>query len=114
MNESRMSLALGDRQIVLVGTAHVSRESVEEVRRVIREEHPDRVCLEIDPSRYASLVEKNQWQNLDIAKVLRQGKGFLMLANLVLSAFQRRLGRELGVQPGEEMLAAVETCRELG
>ncbi len=113
MEETRTSLTLGGREIILVGTAHVSRESVEEVRRVIREERPDRVCLEIDLSRYNSLVEKNQWKNLDIAKVLRQKKGFLLLANLVLSAFQRRLGRELGVQPGEEMLAAVEVCREL-
>ena len=111
--ETRRSLTLGGKQIVLVGTAHVSRESVEEVRRVIREERPDRVCLEIDQSRYGSLVEKNRWQNLDIGRVLRQKKGFLLLANLVLSAFQRRMGRELGVQPGEEMLAAVEACQEL-
>lgn len=113
MAETRRVLELGQRRIILVGTAHVSRESVEEVRRVIREERPDRVCLEIDQSRYSSLVEKNRWQNMDIGRVLRQKKGFLLLANLVLSAFQRRMGRELGVQPGEEMLAAVETCREL-
>ncbi len=113
MNETRRRLTLGEREIILVGTAHVSRESVEEVRQVIREEMPDRVCLEIDRSRYASLTEKRVWKDLDIARVLRQRKGFLLLANLVLSAFQRRLGKELGVQPGEEMLAAVEVCREL-
>jgi pheromone shutdown-related protein TraB len=114
MEETIRRVNLGERQFILVGTAHVSRESVEEVKRVIREEQPERVCLEIDPSRYSSLAEKNRWSNLDIARVLREGKGFLLLANLVLSAFQRRLGRELGVQPGEEMLAAIDVCRELG
>ncbi len=97
-----------------MGTAHVSRESVAEVRRVIAEEKPDRVCVELDEGRYTSISQGSNWQDLNIGKVIRQGKGFLLLANLVLSSFQRRLGKDLGVKPGEEMLAAVQASEEMG
>jgi pheromone shutdown-related protein TraB len=107
-------LSLGQREVILVGTAHVSSRSVEEVREVIVAERPDRVCVEIDRTRYASLVEKKSWESLNIVQVLKEGKGFLLLANLVLSSFQRRLGADLGVTPGEEMLAAVRTCEDQG
>jgi pheromone shutdown-related protein TraB len=102
------------REIVLLGTAHVSRESVEEVRRVINEEKPDRVCVELDEGRHASMSQGNNWQNLNVGKVIREGKGFLLMANLVLASFQRRLGKDLGVKPGEEMLAAIQASLELG
>jgi len=114
MNQGTERLEIGNRTIVLVGTAHVSRESVEEVRRVIEEEAPDRVCVELDEGRYASITQGNSWQNLNIGKVLREGKGFLLMANLVLASFQRRLGSELGVRPGEEMLAATQAAQEKG
>jgi len=102
------------RQIVLVGTAHVSRESVEEVRRLIGEEKPDRVCVELDAGRHATLARESGWQSLDVVKVLREGKGFLLLANMVLSSFQKRLGLDLGVKPGEEMITAIRAAEELG
>ncbi len=114
MNQGTERLEIGNRTIVLVGTAHVSRESVEEVRRVIGEEAPDRVCVELDEGRYASITQGNSWQNLNIGKVLREGKGFLLMANLVLASFQRRMGSELGVRPGEEMLAAIQAARKKG
>ncbi len=107
-------IQLGDREIILVGTAHVSRDSVEEVSRVIRSEQPGRVCVEIDAARYRTMTEGQSWASLDIGQVLRQKKGFLLLANLVLASFQRRIGAELGVQPGEEMKAAVRVAEELG
>jgi pheromone shutdown-related protein TraB len=102
------------RQIVLVGTAHVSRESVEEVRRLIAEERPDRVCVELDAARYSSIVEGSGWKTLDLGKVIREGRGFLLMANLVLSSFQRRLGLDFGVKPGEEMITAIRAAEELG
>ena len=67
---------LADREILLVGTAHVSRESVAEVERVIREEQPDRVCVEIDASRYKNLTEGQNWSSLNISQVLKKGQGF--------------------------------------
>ncbi|UCF98591.1 MAG: TraB/GumN family protein [Spirochaetaceae bacterium] len=113
-SENVTQLQVGDRRYILVGTAHVSKESVEEVREVILNEEPDRVCIEIDETRYNSLIKKQRWQNLNIGQVLRERKGFLLLANLVLSSFQRRLGLEIGVSPGEEMLTAVQICQEQG
>jgi pheromone shutdown-related protein TraB len=72
------------------------------------------VCVELDEGRHIALSQGTSWQNLDIGKVIRQGKGFLLLANLVLASFQRRLGKDLGVKPGEEMLAAVQAAQEAG
>ncbi|HOV63769.1 MAG TPA: TraB family protein, partial [Spirochaetia bacterium] len=112
--ETVKRIIIGGREIVLVGTAHVSKESVEEVARIIREEMPGRVCVEIDQSRYVSMTEGNSWQKLDISEVLRQKKGFLLLANLMLASFQRRIGSELGITPGAEMKKAIETAQELG
>jgi pheromone shutdown-related protein TraB len=107
-------LQLGEREFLLLGTAHISSRSVEEVREVIRAEKPDRVCVELDAARYSSLTEPNSWQKLNITEVLKKGKGFLLLANLVLSSFQRRLGASLGASPGEEMLTAVRLAQEEG
>jgi pheromone shutdown-related protein TraB len=102
------------KEIILIGTAHVSRESIEEVRRTIREENPGIVCVELDRGRYNSMTEQENWERLNISKIFREGKGFLLIANLVLTGFQRRMGDELGVKPGEEMKTAVETAGELG
>lgn len=110
--ETQERLFLGGREILLVGTAHVSSESMEEVRQVIREEQPDRVCLEIDETRYKAMTEESSWKNLDIHQVLKEKKGFLLLANLVLGAFQRRMGSGLGLKPGAEMKAAAEAAGE--
>jgi pheromone shutdown-related protein TraB len=60
------------------------------------------------------MTQKDDWERLNIAKVFREGKGFLLIANLVLTSFQRRMGNELGVKPGDEMKAATETAGELG
>jgi pheromone shutdown-related protein TraB len=112
---TRIDLRLsGGRQIILIGTAHISRESVDEARSVILGERPDMVCVELDSGRYESMTRKDTWAKLDIVKVIREGKGFLLIANLILSSFQYRLGDELGVSPGDEMRAAVETAGELG
>jgi pheromone shutdown-related protein TraB len=114
MNDNIKQLHLHGREIILVGTAHVSKDSVAEVDRVIRREMPDTVCIELDEGRFASMVHRENWEKLDIVKVLREGKGFLIIANLVLGSFQRRMGDVLGVKPGEEMKAAIDTAAELG
>ena len=113
MNDTKMTLNLGDREFILIGTAHVSRESIDEVSGIIREERPDLICVELDEGRYASITQKENWENLNMVKVFREGKGFLLIANLVLSSFQRRMGAELGVKPGEEMKTALDIAKEL-
>jgi pheromone shutdown-related protein TraB len=114
MNDNNLRITLDGREINLIGTAHVSRESVEEVKNSISAEKPDMICVELDQGRYNSLIQKEKWENLNISKVFKEGKGFLLIANLALTSFQRRLGNELGVKPGDEMKAAVEAAAELG
>jgi pheromone shutdown-related protein TraB len=113
MNEMLQTITVNGKKITLVGTAHVSQASVLEVEEVIRKEKPDRVCVELDKTRYQTLTQTNVWKNLDITRVLKERKGFLLLANIVLASFQRRLGLNVGVKPGEEMLKAIQVAGEL-
>ncbi|MCL1815517.1 MAG: TraB/GumN family protein [Treponema sp.] len=110
--QTRMIIDAGGKTITLIGTAHVSMNSIEEVRQSIVEDQPDMVCIELDQGRYDAMTS-NSWEKLNMAKVFKEGKGFLLMANLVLAGFQRRLGSELGVKPGEEMKTALETAKEL-
>ncbi len=105
---------LGDREITIVGTAHVSQASVEEVQQVIDSDQPARVCVEIDHGRYRAMTDESRWQNLNIYRVIRNKQGFLLLSNMVLTSFQRRLGTELGVKPGAEMIETVRIAEERG
>ena len=113
MSQLQRVLSFGDRTITLIGTAHVSAESVVEVESTIRELQPDSVAIELDEKRADSIRNKDKYRELDIVKVLRRGEGFLLLANLVLSSFQRRMGKNVGVNPGDEMLAAMKVADEL-
>jgi pheromone shutdown-related protein TraB len=103
-----------ERDIILVGTAHISAESVELVHRVIAEQRPDCVCVELDERRYQALSEKSRWEGLDLREVIRNRQLATLLLNFVLSSYQRRLGGKLGVMPGSELLEATRTAEALG
>jgi len=92
----------------ILGTAHVSQTSADEVRRLIDSGMFDAVAIELDRNRYASLADPERWANLDLFKVLREGKAGVLAASLALGAFQQRLADQLGIRPGEEMRAAIE------
>lgn len=96
----------------IVGTAHVSQRSVDDVRAVIAAVKPDVVCVELDKARLDALTQHGAFRNLDIFKVVREGKTLYLLAHLALASYQRRIGRALGVKPGAELLAAVEAAQE--
>ncbi len=113
MSQTEKRLNLNGREIILLGTAHVSKESIEQVKESIKTENPDVVAIELDEGRLATMKNPDSWKELDIVKVLKQGKGFIMMANLVLSSFQRRMGSDVGVKPGEEMQAALSIAEEL-
>ena len=101
--------------ITLVGTAHVSADSVQEVANVIEETQPDRVCLELDQGRMESKTKKTDYSNMDLSKVFKEGKTFLVLANTVLASFQKKMGSQVGgIKPGEEILSAGKIAREKG
>ena len=112
MSRTREEVNLAGRKIVLIGTAHVSKESIAEVKNEIESLKPDCVAVELDEKRYNSMMDPESWKNLDIVKVLKRREGFLMLANLVLSSFQKRMGKNVGVKPGDEMLAAINCAKE--
>ncbi len=98
------------RQFILVGTAHVSRESVDLVRQVIELEKPDCVCVELDEKRYESLSKKKRWQTLDLKQIIRKKQLSTLMINLVLASYQKKLGDQLGVMPGSELLEAANTA----
>jgi pheromone shutdown-related protein TraB len=106
------TLTHADRLIILVGTAHISQESTDLVRRVINLEEPDCVCLELDDKRYQALTQKERWQSLDLKEVLRRKQLSTLVINLLMAAYQKKLGGKLGVIPGAELLAAAETARD--
>ena len=106
-------ILLDGKKILLIGTAHISQSSVDEVNTVINQVNPDTVCIELCSSRYQAMLAKDQWKNMDIFKVIREGKSFLLFANLIMTAFQKRLGSKLGVKPGSEMFEAANVAEKL-
>ncbi|WP_432663096.1 TraB/GumN family protein [Wukongibacter baidiensis] len=104
---------IDDKKIILVGTAHVSKHSVDEVKEIIEREQPDTVCVELCKSRYDSILDKDRWANMDIVKIVKDGKALLFLINLILSAYQKKMSKQLGVQPGQEMIQGIESAKEV-
>ena len=102
------------RKYYIIGTAHVSQDSVHEVCSIIDDVKPDTVCVELCETRYNALNDQDRWRNLDIFKVIKQGKTLMLLANLAVGAYQRRLGDELGVEPGAELIAGANKAKEIG
>jgi pheromone shutdown-related protein TraB len=98
----------------VVGTAHVSQRSVEEVQEVIAKLRPDVVCVELDKGRYDALTKDSAFRDLDVFKVVREGKTLYLLAHLALASYQRRIGASLGVKPGAELVAAVDAAKQHG
>ncbi len=107
-------LSLGDREILLVGTAHVSRESADLVREVIEGVRPDAVCVELDAARQAQLRNRQKFESLDLKQIIRQQQLAPLILNLLLVSYQQKLGGKLGVLPGAEFVAAVESAEALG
>jgi pheromone shutdown-related protein TraB len=103
----------GDKTILLVGTAHISQESVLLVKKVIEQEHPDCVCLELDDKRYQALTQKKRWESLDLKTIIKDKQLSTLLVSLLMASYQKRLGGKLGVTPGAELLMAAQTAKGL-
>lgn len=98
--------------IILIGTAHISKDSVKEVQEAIKKYKPDVVAVELCKSRYEAITEKDKWENTPITSLLKSNKAYLILAQTFLSSIQRRLGKEYGVEPGSEMTAAIDAAKK--
>ena len=107
-------LDFDEKEFILVGTAHVSKKSAQLVRTVIEEENPDTVCVELCQSRYQAIKQKDRWQDTDIIKVVKEKNSFLLLSNLLLASFQKRIAKQFGIKPGQEMITAIETAETVG
>jgi len=107
-------LAYQDKEIILIATAHVSKESAELVKRVIEAERPDSVCIELDEGRYQNMQNPQAWENTDLVKIIKTKKVGFLAANLLLGSYQKQIAKKLGVQVGGEMKQGIESAREVG
>ncbi|OHX51128.1 conjugal transfer protein TraB [Planococcus salinarum] len=112
--ENITRLQYGDKELILIGTAHVSRRSAEQVKEVIDAEQPDSVCIELDAQRYQSVTDNSKWKETDIFKVIKEKKSSLLLMNLAISSFQNRLADQFGIKPGQEMIQGIKSAEENG
>lgn len=101
-------------EYTLIGTAHVSRASAEAVRELSSSGNYDAIAVELCQARYDALTAERKWTDLDLYKIIREGKAGLVMANLALSAYQRRIAEQFGIEPGAEMRAAAVAAKEQG
>lgn len=111
-NKDIHHISIDNKDIFLIGTAHISKASAEIVKNFITEEKPDAVCIELCASRFQSITNPEKWKNMDIIAIIKQKKALLLLVNLILSSFQKRLARQLGLNPGQEMIEAIHSAQE--
>lgn len=104
---------INNKEIILIGTAHVSKESAEQVKEIIDETKPDSVCVELDKERYDSIKNKDKWEELDIFKVIKQKKALFLLVNLIIGSFQKRLAKQFGITAGQEMIQGIESAKDV-
>ncbi|WP_058305939.1 TraB/GumN family protein [Gracilibacillus massiliensis] len=113
-NQNITRIELDGKEYILIGTAHVSKQSAEQVKQVIEAEQPDSVCVELDKQRYESVVNGSKWKDMDIFQVIKEKKATLLLMNLAISSFQKRMAKQFGIQPGQEMIQGIESADDIG
>lgn len=103
--------------LTIIGTAHVSEESVNEVKDAIYEQHPDIVAIELDRGRYAKIKNKmrgiEEDDEISVTRIIKENKVGLFLVSTLLGYFQSKIGDEVNVDPGSEMIGAIEACEDL-
>ncbi|MDL0419466.1 TraB/GumN family protein [Caldifermentibacillus hisashii] len=115
MNEENITrIFLNDKEYILIGTAHVSKNSAEQVKEIIEAEQPDSVCIELDQGRYQSITEGNKWKDTDIFKIIKEKRAGMVFINLALSSFQKRMADQMGIKPGQEMIQGIESAKTVG
>ena len=114
MPSGATKVELEGKTVYIVGTAHVSAKSVQDVRAAVAAVKPDTIAIELCEPRYQGLVKKDAWRHTNVFQVIRQGKAMFLLAQLLMQSFYRRLGRQLEVEPGAEMMAGAACAEETG
>lgn len=98
----------------LLGTAHVSRTSVEAVTELADSGEFDAIAVELCPARHQALTKQQQWKDMDLYRIIREKKAGLVMANLALGAYQRRIAEQFGIEPGAELKAAADAAAAHG
>jgi len=112
--ESVTNIKLENKDIYLVGTAHVSKKSVKDVRETVEKIKPGTICVELCESRYKSIIQRDSWKKLDIFKVIKEKKALFLLTQLIMTSFYRKLGQQLGIEPGAEMIEGIKQSEKTG
>ncbi len=110
--ENISRIQLENKELILIGTAHISKKSQELVDEIIKKEKPDIVAVELCKSRYDTLMNENKWQNTKITEIIKKRKTYLFLMNLILSVIQKKIGADIKILPGAEMLAAIKSAEK--
>jgi len=108
----RIQEVINGKEITIIGTAHISSESVEEVKQALLEIQPDTVAIELDDERYKSMTEKKNWQDMDIVDIIKKKKVGFLVAQMILSSYQRKIAQNLKLNVGEEMSTAIQYSKE--
>ena len=103
--------------LTIIGTAHVSEESVNEVKEAIYEQHPDIVAIELDRGRYTRIKKKmmgiEEDETISVTRIIKENKVGLFLTSTLLGYFQSKIGADVDVAPGSEMIGAIEASEDL-
>lgn len=114
MDIELIKLEYQGKNITIIPTAHVSKNSAELVARTIDEIHPDTICVELDKDRLESLRNPDKFKNTDITKIIKEKRVGYMLANIILANYQKKLAGKLGTRSGGEMITAINKADETG
>ncbi|MCK5837194.1 MAG: TraB/GumN family protein, partial [Desulfobacula sp.] len=106
-------ISCNGKTIILIGTAHVSRQSAQLVEDTIHAQLPDTVCVELCQTRLASLKDADRWRNMDIVKVIKEKKALLLFINLLLASFQKKMADKFNIKPGQEMINAITAAEKI-
>lgn len=112
MNENIVKIEYKDKEIYLVKTAHVSKNSVQDVDECVNEVKPDSICIELDQDRYNKLTDPEKWRETDIVKIIKEKQVGFLLVNVILSSFQKRMAKTMDSKTGAEMLEGIKLANE--
>ena len=112
MNENIVKINYKDKEIYLVKTAHVSKNSVNDVDECINEVKPDSICIELDIDRYHKITEPEKWRDTDIVKIIKEKQVGFLLVNVILSSFQKRMAKTMNSTSGAEMMEGIKLAKE--
>ena len=110
--EPLTTIKIGETQVTLLGTAHISQASADKVKVLIDSGNYDAVAIELCPSRHNAITNPDTLAKMDLFQIVREGKAAMIAANLALSAYQQRMADQLGIEPGAEMRTAIKSAKE--